>query len=259
MPTASIMLLRRQPDWALLLVRRADRYRWKLPGGHVQPTGTASDTALDEAHAATGRPVVLLPPPHQPQFPDGFGVDGEIEVPSPWWIVRVAPLERCLGRHLHVDHLYVGLIDTATPPSTTPRQHRWVTAEMLPDVGMADSTRRLAHDLLQRAAAGRLPTPIQRADEIDAILRSLAGVPGDAPPGPSYAEICQRFDQDPDWQRRIADFAAALDAEDAQYARAVELYEAGNLRAAEPLLRSAAEAGFLGAEDLLASIEYSDA
>ncbi|MBL7502814.1 GGDEF domain-containing protein [Frankia sp. CNm7] len=71
-------------------------------------------------------------------------------------------------------------------------------------------------------------------------------------PGRSFADLCREIDQDPRERRRIQDLSALLDAEDALYEEGAKLHEAGSHQAAAPLLRRAADAGILGAEDLLA-------
>jgi 8-oxo-dGTP pyrophosphatase MutT (NUDIX family) len=160
-PSASLVLLRRpagEPGWSLLLTRHANAVHWMLPGAHIHPQETPDHTAVRAAHEATGHAIVLLSPPHQLTFPDGFGAGGETAVSTPWWILREqVPAGRCPEPHHHVEHVYAGLIDAATPtrPGRRPPTH-WANAGELTALDMSHATRRLGTELLTRAAAGTL-------------------------------------------------------------------------------------------------------
>jgi hypothetical protein len=52
-------------------------------------------------------------------------------------------------------------------------------------------------------------------DPVEALTAALAKPPDHAPPGLSYAEICRRYDEDPDRRRYIDDLVAEMAAEDA--------------------------------------------
>jgi 8-oxo-dGTP pyrophosphatase MutT (NUDIX family) len=162
-PTVSVVLLRRPADaeWAVCLTRRPDATRWTLPGGHVKAQEHPGQTALHEAFAHTGRAVVLVAPPHQLPLPDGFGTGRETAVPTPWWIMKYpVPAGWCSDApgHIHLDHLYVGVQDTAHPVDPRKRNPlRWANATELAGPGLTDGIRRLTSDIL-RLATGRTPT-----------------------------------------------------------------------------------------------------
>jgi hypothetical protein len=146
--------------WAVGLTRHRDHALWTLPGGHITPEQDAGQTALREAFLSTGHGIVLVSPPHQLPFPDGFGAEGERAVSTPWWIVHLpVPVGICAEAHIHVDHLYVGLIDSAirSHPGGRP-PFRWATTTELPALDMSDGIRRLATEILTMATDGTLAT-----------------------------------------------------------------------------------------------------
>jgi 8-oxo-dGTP pyrophosphatase MutT (NUDIX family) len=157
--------------WVLELVRRPGAGRWALPGGHVRPDENPAQAALRAVREETGYSAVLVAPPHQVPVPAGFGLGSQKAIQMPWWIVQEPVAgDRQPGPHIHVDFMYVGLIDVGCPVIRTgPRPpFRWVGAEELPGLDLVDGTRLLAAELLARATAGNLvprPTRPGRQDE----------------------------------------------------------------------------------------------
>ncbi|WP_322768715.1 NUDIX hydrolase [Frankia sp. Cr1] len=160
--TASVFLLHQPAPgrrWMLGLIRHPRYDRWMLPGGHVEPRENPAQAALREVAEETGHTAALVAPPHQIPVPWGFGGDGETAVAMPWWIVEEpVGADRHPEPHIHVDHLYVGFVDldVAVDPGEGQLPRRWFGAEELSGLDMFDGTRRLATDVLNQAAAGRL-------------------------------------------------------------------------------------------------------
>ncbi|WP_198152992.1 NUDIX domain-containing protein [Pseudofrankia sp. DC12] len=174
--TAGMFLLRwpaTEARWVLELVRRPGEARWALPGGHVKPDENPAQAVLRAVRDETGYSAVLVAPPHQVPVPAGFGIGRQKAIQLPWWIVQEPVAgDRQPGPHIHVDFLYVGLIDVGCPVTRAgPRPlFRWVAADDLPGLDLTDGTRLLAADILDRATAGRLvPRPARsgRRDEPD--------------------------------------------------------------------------------------------
>jgi hypothetical protein len=148
--------------WTLLLTRHPDHLRWSPPGGHVRPGENPAEAARRAVFDIGGWSTVLIAPEHQTPSPPGFGAGGELSVPIPWWITQQFAEPPCPERHLHVDHVYVGLVDAARPVIAR-TQHppgQWATLDQLTGLNMTDGSRRLASDILRRAAEGTLgPRP----------------------------------------------------------------------------------------------------
>jgi 8-oxo-dGTP pyrophosphatase MutT (NUDIX family) len=169
--TASVFLLRRAaPDgfWMLGLIRHARFDRWMAPGGHVEPVENPAQAALRELAEETGHTASLAAPPHRLPAPWGFGADGEAAMAMPWWIVEEpVPADRHPEAHIHVDHLYVCVVGTDAPRGSGEGRPplRWFLAEDLGGLDMFDGTRRLAGDVLTRAAGGQLSAAGDAAPE----------------------------------------------------------------------------------------------
>jgi 8-oxo-dGTP pyrophosphatase MutT (NUDIX family) len=168
--------------WVLELVRRSQESQWALPGGHVKPEENPAQAVLRTVREETGYSAVLVAPPHQVPVPPGFGIGRQKAIQMPWWIVQEPVAgDRQPGPHIHVDHLYVGLVDVGSPVATRtgPRPlFRWVAADDLAGLDLVEGTRLLAAEILDRAAAGNLvpraPRPARR-DEPAAGRRPAPG------------------------------------------------------------------------------------
>ncbi|WP_054571275.1 NUDIX domain-containing protein [Frankia sp. R43] len=160
--TASVFLLRGPiagGPWALGLIRHPRFDRWMVPGGHVEQAENPAQAALRELVEETGHTATLAAPPHRLPTPWGFGVDGEAVMAMPWWIVEEpVPADRYPAPHIHVDHLYVCVAGAEAPDSSEHGRPvlRWFLAQDLGGLDMFDGTRRLAGDVLTRAAGGQL-------------------------------------------------------------------------------------------------------
>ena len=125
-PTSSVFVFRRLPGgWRIGLIRHPRFHLMMIPGGHVEPEESCAEAALREVAEETGLEVTLVSPPAAP-VPRGYR--GR-RVAQPWWIAEYhVPADGHLdAAHVHVDHLYVALADSA-PPATAPDGAGGVTA-----------------------------------------------------------------------------------------------------------------------------------
>lgn len=137
--TASVYLVARFGHlWRLGVIEYPRHDGWMIPGGHVETGESSEQTAVREAVEETGHRVRLVPAagcmlpadyPH-PQAKPTEPLPGS----GPWWVVAIpaGPDGRHPGRHLHVDHVHVGVVDRPYGPRQ-PWKHpfRWVTADDL--------------------------------------------------------------------------------------------------------------------------------
>lgn len=112
--TATTFVFRRSDGagsggWSLGLVWHPRFQGWIPPGGHVEPDETAAEAAVRETLEEAGCRVRLLPGPTTP-VPAGFP---HVPVIVPWWIVEMPASAdgHTPERHVHVDHVFVGLWD----------------------------------------------------------------------------------------------------------------------------------------------------
>jgi 8-oxo-dGTP pyrophosphatase MutT (NUDIX family) len=168
--TSSVFVFRRFTDgWRTGLIRHPRLHRMMIPGGHVEPEETSAEAALREVAEETGLAVMLVSPPAAP-VPDGYRAR---RVALPWWIAeyQVKPDNHLDVAHVHVDHLYVALADSAQsaagaglPDPAHP--FGWYVAGDLAGLDMFDDARLLARVLLASladAAEGTDPAEVARA------------------------------------------------------------------------------------------------
>ncbi|OHV27530.1 hypothetical protein BCD49_38735 [Pseudofrankia sp. EUN1h] len=158
--TATVFVFRRSEDevWRVAMVWHRRFAGWIPPGGHVEPAESAAEAAVREVAEEVGCRVWLLGGPTTP-LPDGFPHE---PVVAPWWIVEMAasPDNHTVERHVHVDHVFVGLFAGEVAPPET--RVRWFSAgELAEGADVAEDSRLQAKELFAgideiaaRAAAG---------------------------------------------------------------------------------------------------------
>jgi 8-oxo-dGTP pyrophosphatase MutT (NUDIX family) len=128
---------------------------WLYPGGHVEADESPAEAAVRETAEELGCRVRLLPGPALP-LPSGYPHE---QAPAPWWTVEMpaAPDRHTPERHVHVEHIYVGLCaGDANPPET---RVWWVGEDDLAEaVEVPDDVRLPAKELF--AAALFAPHPV---------------------------------------------------------------------------------------------------
>lgn len=148
-PTASVFLFARDDNaWHVGLIRHPRLGKWMLPGGHVEPDENSAEAALREVAEETGLAARLLPGPGLDK-PDGAD---EPSVIAPLWIVEQhVPAERREpAPHIHVDHLYLALVDATAPAPGAELPFAWYTADQLAAMDMFEDTRARTAYLLNR-------------------------------------------------------------------------------------------------------------
>ncbi|MFF6772728.1 DUF6624 domain-containing protein [Streptomyces sp. NPDC012637] len=128
-----------------------------VPGGHAEAGEDALATAVREVLEETGHRVRLLPPPLPERYPHPA-------TPSVWHVVSMpaAADSRCDQRHVHRDHIAVGVVDRPFALYGTPEHTvHWVERSALDRLSLPEDTRVLAGELFEmidRVAAVR-PRP----------------------------------------------------------------------------------------------------
>lgn len=141
--TAGAFVFSRFPTgWRLALIAHPRLDRWMIPGGHVEDDESQTQAALREVTEETGLRVRLLPVP-APPLPAGFP---HAQVPPPWWITEQdVPADNHLREpHVHVDHQYVAVSESAQPSHRGVHPLRWCAAHELATLTMFHDTRLLA-------------------------------------------------------------------------------------------------------------------
>jgi 8-oxo-dGTP pyrophosphatase MutT (NUDIX family) len=167
--TASTFLFHQFPDqWRLGLIVHPRLGRHMVAGGHVERDETPASAAEREALEESGRTVRLLPGPAL-GLPDGYP---HPRVPAPWWTTEVdVPADNHWGEpHVHVDHQYVGIVESPDPVGEPAHPFAWVAEHELDGLLMFEDTRMLARALLPRIA-----TIAAAADDGAQLFRVLAG------------------------------------------------------------------------------------
>jgi len=126
-----------------------------IPGGHVEPEESPAEAAVREVAEETGLAVALVSPPAAP-VPPGYRAR---RVAPPWWIAEYqVPADNHLDvAHVHVDYLYVALVDGTAPgraPGLAAHPFGWYAASDLAGLDMFDDARVLALSLLGGLANG---------------------------------------------------------------------------------------------------------
>ncbi|MGH3826693.1 MAG: NUDIX domain-containing protein [Pseudonocardiaceae bacterium] len=147
--TASVFLFARVDDgWRIGLIRHPRFGKWMLPGGHVEADENAAEAALREVAEEAGLAARLLPGPRLDE-PDGAD-DPSVIVPL--WIVEqhVRAERREPEPHVHVDHLYLALVEVSAPALEAELPFEWYVAGQLAAVDMFADTRARAAYLFDR-------------------------------------------------------------------------------------------------------------
>lgn len=164
--TASTFLLRREAgDWQVGLIFH-DRLGSHMPaGGHSESGEGVHDAAVREVLEETGHRARLIPGPTAPS-PAGFP---HRPVPAPWWICEggASPDGHTSTPHTHIDHIYLALVDNASPAAREQADHQltWFARSRLSsDPTVSEDSRLLAVQLmawLDDAPAGAEGDPMQ--------------------------------------------------------------------------------------------------
>ncbi|MFG2210519.1 DUF6624 domain-containing protein [Streptomyces sp. NPDC048638] len=146
--TASAYLFARfgPSSWRMCVIKHPRHGGYLAPGGHVREEQDEPplDAALRETLEASGYRPRLLPVP----LPDGYPHPGVI---GPWWTVDIAagPDGRADVRHLHRDHIYVGVVPLPyEPQGRSELPVRWVDRAELEVLDTPADTRILGDHLL---------------------------------------------------------------------------------------------------------------
>ncbi|MFJ3169294.1 DUF6624 domain-containing protein [Streptomyces roseus] len=155
--------------WRMCMVEHPRHGGYLAPGGHVREERNEPpvDAALREAVEESGFRPRLLPAP----LPSGYPHPG---VTGPWWTVDMAagPDGRADVRHLHRDHVFVGVVALPYEPLGTPELPvRWVDRKELQDLDAPADTKILgAHLFDVIGAAVRPQRPAGPDDDLAAEL-----------------------------------------------------------------------------------------
>lgn len=130
-------------EWRLCLIERPSIEGGLVPGGHTEDGEDALTAAVREVLEETGHRVRLL----APLLPEGYPHSA---APSVWHVVSMpaAADSRCDRRHVHRDHIVVGVVNRplavhGTPEHTT----HWVERSALDRLHLPEDTRVLAAEL----------------------------------------------------------------------------------------------------------------
>jgi 8-oxo-dGTP pyrophosphatase MutT (NUDIX family) len=142
--TASVFLFSHCLEgWQLGLIEHPRLRRLLIPGGHVEDDESQAEAALREVAEETGLTGARLLEAPAPALPAGFP---HKRVPPPWWITEQhVPADNHLGEpHVHLDHQYVAVTDTAEPVREPAHPFGWYSADQLPELDIPKDTRLLA-------------------------------------------------------------------------------------------------------------------
>lgn len=137
--------------WKLGLVEQPRLQRHMICGGHVETDETPAEAAIREVVEESGLAVRLLLR-QAPPLPAGYPLEVVIE---PWWTTQVmVPADNHLAEpHVHIDHQYLAIADSAVPVSEPVHPFGWYTLAELDELHMFDDTRMLARQLLPNVDA----------------------------------------------------------------------------------------------------------
>lgn len=146
-------------EWRLCVIEHPRLGGELVPGGHIEDGEDALTAAVREVHEETGHQVRLLSPP----LPEGYPHPA---APSAWHVVSMpaAADSRCDRRHVHRDHIVVGVVDRPLTAHGTPEHtSHWVERSALDRLDLPEDTRLLAAELfgvIDRTAALRPRPPV---------------------------------------------------------------------------------------------------
>lgn len=161
--TASVFLFSRADrQWRVGLILHPRFGRLMIPGGHVEPRESPDEAARREVREETGQVARLVPPPSAP-------VPARCTsrlLAQPWWIAQhEVPADGTLAHaHVHLDHLYVALVDGAGDTGAAEHPFRWYSAAALAGLDMFDDARALATALLAGLAKHLPPAAAEPAE-----------------------------------------------------------------------------------------------
>ncbi|MFD6967829.1 DUF6624 domain-containing protein [Streptomyces sp. NPDC059949] len=141
-------------EWRLCMIEHPRFGGELVPGGHAEAGEEVLVTAMRGVLEETGHRVRLLPPP----LPEGYPHPAAA---SAWHVVSMPASadSRCDSRHVHRDHIVVGVVDRPFAVHGSPEHTAaWVERGALERLDIPEDTRVLAAELfrvIDRAAAGR--------------------------------------------------------------------------------------------------------
>lgn len=144
--TASTFVFYQFPDgWRLGLIEHPRLKRWMVMGGHVESDETQAEAALREVAEESGLEVQLLPSLSL-SLPAG---SPHPQVPQPWWILeqQVPPDNHLTEPHVHIDHQYVAIADSAVQINRPAHPFEWYRLDELAALPMFLDTLLLAEEL----------------------------------------------------------------------------------------------------------------
>jgi 8-oxo-dGTP pyrophosphatase MutT (NUDIX family) len=154
--TASALLIRHVDDaWQVGLAYHRRLGGWLPAGGHVEVDETPAEAALREIIEETGYTARLLPGPALP-LPDGFP---HRPVVAAFWIVEMpaSPDNHTAEPHVHLDHLFVAVVDDDRPPADAETAVRWFTqGEISEAPGISEDTRLQAKEVFRQLGVSAL-------------------------------------------------------------------------------------------------------
>ncbi|MCM2431043.1 NUDIX domain-containing protein [Streptomyces sp. RKAG337] len=177
------------------------------PGGHVDEGESPEQAAVREVLEETGHRARLLAPPAPADYPHPL-------LPSAWHVADIpaAADSRASQRHLHRDHIFVGVADRPLSPTAEPEHPaRWVLATDLPALDIPHDTLVMGSALfeaIESAAALRHPPAYDETltaqllarQETDQAVRLLPA----AERGEDWGEQMRRVDRDNTaWLREV--------------------------------------------------------
>lgn len=137
--------------WCLGMIEHPRLGWWMVPGGHEEEWETSAQCALRELTEESGRKGRLLPAPVM-ELPVGYPHPA---VTAPWWTVEVQASRdnHHPEPHVHVDHLYVAVVDAPDAPvAEAVHPFRWVSEAELAELHAPDDTKILGKELFGRIA-----------------------------------------------------------------------------------------------------------
>lgn len=147
--------------WRMCTVEHPRHGGYLAPGGHVRDDEPPVDAALREAAEESGFRPRLLPAP----LPSGYPHPGVV---GPWWTVDMVagPDGRTDVRHLHRDHVFVGVVALPYEPVGTPELLvRWVGREEFQALDAPADTKVLGAHLFDVIASAVRPQAATAPDD----------------------------------------------------------------------------------------------